>query len=70
MADEKREWITVAEAAAIMGLKHIESVRRLCRKGKITCRQFVEGVSTWEVLRTDAEKYRRDYGGRPHKNEL
>lgn len=67
IAMTEQEWITVADAAAIMGI-HIESVRRLCRNGTIECRQFVEHVSDWQVSHQSAIQYRKKIG-RPRKNK-
>jgi hypothetical protein len=63
---EQPEWVTVKQAAEIMGI-HIESVRRLCRNGTIECKQFVEDVSDWQVSYQSAIAYRKKVG-RPRKN--
>ena len=65
--EQEREWVTVKEAAVIMGI-HIESVRRLCRNGDIECQQFVENVSDWQVSYQAAIQYRKKIG-RPRKNK-
>lgn len=63
--ENKVEWITLADAAAIMDM-HVESVRRLCRKdtSDFRCRQLFKGAP-WEVAKEDAENYVKV----THKNE-
>lgn len=68
MSNKKSEWILIKEAAEIMGI-HIESVRRLCRKEAIKCRQLYVNAP-WEVLRKDAESYEKNVGGRGNKTKL
>ena len=66
---EQIEWITIAKAAKIMDM-HIESVRRLCRKGDkspIRCRQLFKSAP-WEVVKADAEKYEKPVGRPPTSN--
>ena len=66
----KTEWILIKEAAEIADM-HIESIRRLCRKGGvIRCRQLIKGVSPWEVDKDSLIRYLNTddkYGGRPPK---
>lgn len=52
---EQNEWITVAEAAAIMDVA-VSNVRYLCLNERITCRKFGR---VWQVLKADAESYRK-----------
>jgi hypothetical protein len=67
----KPEWILIKEAAELADM-HIESIRRLCRKGSIECRQLIAKVSPWEVDKSSLIAYLnedKDVGGRPHKSK-
>jgi hypothetical protein len=66
------EWILVSEAAGIANM-HIESIRRLCRKGSIECRQLIEKASAWEVDKDSLIRYLntdKKFGGRPSKRSV
>ena len=66
MPDEKPsepEWITTVEAAEIMGV-HEESVRRLCRQGKVEAKKWNR---EWQVARKSAESYQKTVGGAGRK---
>lgn len=66
---ENSEWILIKDAAVIADM-HIESIRRLCRSGDITCRQLIKGVSAWEVDKASLVAYlnsEKNVGGRPPK---
>lgn len=67
---EQIEWILIKDAAEIADM-HIESIRRLCRKGSIECRQLIEHASAWEVNKDSLIRYLntdKQFGGRPPKN--
>lgn len=69
---EQIEWILIKDAAELSGM-HIESIRRLCRKGSIECRQLIDGASAWEVNKDSLIRYLnsdKSVGGRPHKNSV
>ena len=70
--DKPTEWILVSEAAGIANM-HIESIRRLCRKGSIECRQLIEKASAWEVDKDSLIRYLntdKKFGGRPSKRSV
>jgi hypothetical protein len=72
MMSETIEWILIKDAAAIADM-HVESIRRLCRKGSIRCRQLIKDVSVLEVDKNSLIQYLntdKKYGGRPRKTEL
>ena len=52
---EQIEWVTVADAAAIMGVA-VSNVRYLCAEKKIRCQKFGR---VWQVSKRDAEDYVR-----------
>jgi len=58
------EFLTVAEAAAILKLSNIR-VRQLCQTGAITATKFGRD---WSIKRKDVEKFKPNPPGRPKKS--
>lgn len=61
------EWIDTKTAAEIMNVE-LSTVSKLCRNGKLHCRQHGAGHrSIWEVDKASAEAYEKTSGGRGNK---
>jgi hypothetical protein len=67
---EQIEWISTHTAAEIMDVE-LSTVSKLCRDGKLVCRQHGTGQrSIWEVSKASAMAYQKTVGGRPRKKQL
>ena len=66
---EKREYVTVAEAAGILGI-HPETVGRMIREGRIPAELVIEkGRAKYRILRSDLDNVNVNPQGRPPKSQ-
>ena len=66
MEQPKKEYLTVAEAAAVLGL-HPNTVRNAIRAGKLTAYKFGD-TGKWRIKQTDLENYLKEYRGNDKSN--
>lgn len=62
--EEQREWITTGEAARMLGVRSINTVKRLIRADRLTA---IRPGGHYRVARADVERLRRGPSGDPRE---